>query len=332
MRLACIIYIERLWFRMDNVIQQLDSKRHEISSARYAVYFRLLSAGVLLMFMIFMPYLADYYLLRPGINILEYYNQYVVDRYYEFEAVLINSFMLATLCYTGTTGVSMLAFSAPLIILAHASGIKYAARNELFRLDDLKLTEAAGMALKYLDFKLAKAQLFAVGMALPLCACGFILDGLRKKYPLPFRGIHRRKQAFALLRVLAGSALLVFMACYGYKYIESENSMSAVDRRDVLGTGNDRYVLYNFLKNDRYSNITADNVNESYGYIGDRIRGMENDIGVVGSRKPAVIVIMNESWWNTDNVRTGNIFSSDPMAVYKDLAKKCSAGGSLFLP
>ncbi len=43
--------------------------------------------------------------------------------------------------------------SIPMMLLAYAGSIKFAARNELFRLDDLKLTEAAGMAVNFLDFR-----------------------------------------------------------------------------------------------------------------------------------------------------------------------------------
>ncbi len=294
------------------------------ANVRYPVYFVILSLGILLLFMIFMPYLADYYLLQPDINIFEYYNQHALDQYYDFEALLINLFMFAVLCFTRHTGVAMFAAALPVMILAYVSSIKYAARNELFRFDDLKLTEAAEMAVHYLDFKFTAKQLSAIAMVLSFCIAGGILDRLRKRYPVECLRKIWQKPITARLRVLAGVACLGVMVCYAYQYIESKNTILEIDSGDVFGVGNDRYVLYNFLKNDKYASITADNVSDSYRYIADNIQtssGQAND-----SQRPDVIVIMNESWWNTDNVRAADIFSSDPMRIYKELSQKCSTG------
>lgn len=309
---------------MNDEKRQNNTKCSRKERIRYFIYFRTLSVGILLVFMIFMPYLADYYLRQPDITIFQYYEQHSVDSYYDFEAVLIDLFLFAMLFYTKGTGGAMFAAATPVMLLAYVSSIKYAARNELFRINDLKLTEAAGMAVHYLDFRFSRAQSIAIGTVLFLCICGCILDRYRIKYPLTiYRGI-KHNSALIWLRMVLGSACLVIMVCYGHSFIKSTNSMWELDTYDVLGTCNDRYVLYNFLKNDKYATITVDNIDASYSYFNSKIQDLK--INIDSGQRPTVIVIMNESWWNTDNIKDGNIFSSDPMSVYKELAQKCSVG------
>lgn len=291
---------------------------------RYPVYFCILSVGILILFMTFMPYLADYYLRQPDINIWKYYGQHTLDEYYNFEATLINLFMFAILCYTKRTGIAMFTAALPVMLLAYVSNIKYTARNELFRLDDLKLTEAAEMAVQYLNYKFTQKQLSAIGMILFLCISGCVLDKLRKKYPIPFLYVMKHKQLLVWLRVITGSVCLIIMLFYGYRYIQAKNSIAAIDAIDALGTGNDRYVLYNFLKNDKYTTITVDNVDASYDFFEKKIYKTKELANTY--YRPTIITIMNESWWNTDNVMDNSIFSLDPMFTYKELSQKCSVG------
>lgn len=48
---------------------------------RYAVYCRVFTAGLLVTFITFLPYLADYYILQPSDTVLEYFAQNAVNRY-----------------------------------------------------------------------------------------------------------------------------------------------------------------------------------------------------------------------------------------------------------
>ncbi|MDE7176485.1 MAG: LTA synthase family protein [Lachnospiraceae bacterium] len=66
------------------------------------------------------------------------------------------------------------------------------------------------------------------------------------------------------------------------------------------------------------------NVQDSYRFFLDR-QTPNDQAGTVN--KPNVIVIMSESWWNTDNITgSGITFSSDPMETYHKLEKYCSSG------
>ena len=62
---------------------------------------------------------------------------------------------------------------------------------------------------------------------------------------------------------------------------------------------NNMYVLYRFLQNDSLSSITMENVEESYDFLLSQEKAKETEEDSV---YPNVIVIMNESWWNTDNI------------------------------
>ncbi|MDE7427672.1 MAG: LTA synthase family protein, partial [Lachnospiraceae bacterium] len=107
-------------------------------------------------------------------------------------------------------------------------------------------------------------------------------------------------------------------------FIGSTYSMESIDTKMVNGTESERYILYNFIKNDKLTNINMNNVQDSYHYFLEN-QTPKNQADT--ANKPNVIVIMNESWWNTDNI-TGNgvTFSSDPMETYRKLEKYCSSG------
>lgn len=111
--------------------------------------YRAFSELLLLLYVFVMPYLADFYLLEPDMAFGDFYFQYIDNRFYIFEIVIISLTVIAILCITGRGGISILLTSIPMMLLAYAGSIKFAARNELFRLDDLKLTEAAGMAVNF---------------------------------------------------------------------------------------------------------------------------------------------------------------------------------------
>lgn len=103
--------------------------------------YRAFSELLLLLYVFVMPYLADFYLLEPDTTFGDFYFQYIDNRFYIFEIVIISLTVIAILCITGRVGISILLTSIPMMLLAYAGSIKFAARNELFRLDDLKLTE-----------------------------------------------------------------------------------------------------------------------------------------------------------------------------------------------
>lgn len=292
---------------------------------RYAVYCRVFTAGLLVTFITFLPYLADYYILQPSDTVLEYFAQNAVNRYYEFESVTVVMTAAAIWCISGSVGMAISIPSALFLLLSYVSSIKYAALNELFRLSDLRLTEAAGIATRYLSLKFTSVQIMVIITILLLCAGGFVSDIFCRRYPLFKKQREKCQKDFYVIRILLGLVCLTAMFRYGERFIKNEYSMESIDNAAVTNTGNDRYLLYHFLKNDNLVNIDMAHAENSYRFFLDN--PTTNCKMDKSSQFPNVIVIMNESWWNTDNISGDFVtFSSDPMESYHKLAGSCSAG------
>ncbi|MCM1145646.1 MAG: LTA synthase family protein [Blautia sp.] len=189
----------------------------------------------------------------------------------------------------------------------------------------MRLTEAAGIATRYLRLNYAPKQLMVVTAILFLCAGGFVADLLCRKYPLAKRYEKGHRKIFYGLRIFLGCVCLVAAVFYGTSFIGSEYSMEAVDNALVSDVGNDRYVLYYFLKSDGMSHIDMAHVGDSYRFFLDN-QAADGEASE-DMQFPNVIVIMNESWWNTDNIPDTSVtFSSDPMETYRRLSRNCSFG------
>lgn len=296
-------------------------------------YSRLLILGshvykdiILLFYVFLMPYLADFYLLEPDMAFGDFYFQYIDNRFYIFEIVIISLTVIAILCITGRVGISILLTSIPMMLLAYAGSIKFAARNELFRLDDLKLTEAAGMVVNFLDFNLSPVQFGVILIVGLFCLCGILADILCRKFVMPVENGKVSRQIPMILRVFMSGVCIAIMFTYGHFFMHSTQNAMAVAGSQITNEGYDRFVLYNFLKNEKNIDITTDDIEKSYVYFQEKAGNGEPQAADSG-QEPTVIVIMNESWWNTDNIASNAIsFSTDPMQPYHELAQKCSSG------
>lgn len=293
---------------------------------RYMIYAHVLAVGMTVTVVTFLPYLADFYVLEPDCSVFAFFADHSVDRYYFFETALVALAVTGLWCLGRRLWAALAVPSLLFMLLAYADSIKYAALNELLRLNDLMVTEAAGIALQHLNLKFGAAQIEAMLCVFFLCAASFIAERFCRKYPLLADADFGLQKRLGRLRLLLGCACLAGMIAYGGYFIrESAYGVEAVDAMDVINTGNDRYIVYNFLKNDRLTNIDLDHAEDSYRFFldGSHPAGAADET----ENKPSVIVIMNESWWNTDHIMGSNIsFSSDPMEGYKRLGESCSSG------
>lgn len=280
---------------------------------------------LLLIYVFLMPYLADFYLLEPKIAFQDFYFKYIDNRYYIFEIIILALAVIAILCITGKVGVSIITTSVLMMFLAYASSIKFAARNELFRLDDLKLTEAAGMAINFLNFKFSPIRIGVIIAVVLFCLCGILADVLCKKFSLSTKNEKELRPFPMILRIFGSCVCVVVMFYYGHIFMNSTENEMALNGSQITNEGYDRFVLYNFLKNEKNVDITTDDIEKSYVYFLDKAVSEESQND--DKQNPAVIVIMNESWWSTDNIISNKIsFSTDPMEPYHKLAEKCSSG------
>lgn len=290
----------------------------------YKICIYIFVAGLLITAVTFLPYLADHYVLQPDDTILTYYADNSVDRYYRFETIIIGLSIMTLLFLSKRLWVAMTIPSLLLMLLAYADSIKYAALNELLRFNDLMVTEAAGIALRYLNLKFTLPQLKVLAFVFILCIGGFAADRLCRKYPLFSHNITPLLNRRNILRLTLCCACLAGLLGYGTYFIGNTYSMASIDTKNINGIESKRYIVYNFIKNDKLTNINMNNVQDSYRYFLDRQAANDQ---TDAANKPNVIVIMNESWWNTDNITgSGVTFSSDPMETYRKLEKYCSSG------
>lgn len=295
------------------------------SDSHFSVCIHVISFGFFIISISLLPCLADYYLLQPDEGFFHFLMHGIGEMYYDFEFSLVFLFTVSVLLFSKRIGVAICSSYLPTLLLAHASSIKYDARNELFRLDDLKLTEAAGIALHYLKFDFTYAHIFTIITALSVCICGIMCDKLCKKYQLPLP-VKKNNRVFAtIFRILAGCACLFMLFYYNYDFMkDQDDTQQTVDDNN---SHTDRYVLYSFLKNDKYSSISIENIEESYNFFWEKTNKTDVDTSTDKEKYPTIIAIMNESWWNTDYISDSHIaLSADPMSPFKELTKTCSSG------
>lgn len=144
------------------------------------LYFFLL-IGLVVIYATYIPCLMDYYIVRPEQSYFSFFYDNYLKAPLVFEGIVIGMAVAALYCLTLQAGVSTLIVSALLFILTHASYIKYINRKELLRLDDLRLTEAAGMALDYFRFALNRWLVLLAGVLILFVGAGFALDWFRRK-------------------------------------------------------------------------------------------------------------------------------------------------------
>lgn len=296
-----------------------DTTHTERLKKEYKICVYLFASALLITAITFLPYLADYYVLQPDSTILAYYADNSVDRYYRFETIVIGLGIMTLLFFSRRLWVALTIPSLLLMFLAYADNIKYAALNELLRFNDLMVTEAAGIALRYLNLKFTSLQLKVLAYVFLLCAGGFAADRLCRKYPLSSQNEPSLLKRRHTLSLFLGCLCLAGLLGYGGYFIGNAYSMTSIDTIDVKGKESEQYIVYNFIKNDKLTNINMNNVQDSYRFFTDCRPA--ND-GTESATRPSVIVIMNESWWNTDNITGSNVtFSSDPMEIYRKLEK-----------
>lgn len=309
---------------MNGMWKMNDTTYTERLKKEYKICVYLFAAALLITAITFLPYLADYYVLQPDSTILAYYADHSVDRYYRFETIVIGLSIMTLLFFSRRLWVALTIPSLLLMFLAYADNIKYAALNELLRFNDLMVTEAAGIALRYLNLKFTSSQLKVLIYVFLLCAGGFAADRLCRKYPLFLQKEPSLLKRRHTLSLALGCICLAGLLGYGGYFIGNAYSMTSLDTIDVKGKESEQYIVYNFIKNDKLTNINMSNVQDSYRFFTDSHPANE---GTESATRPSVIVIMNESWWNTDNITGSNVtFSSDPMEISRKLEKSCSSG------
>lgn len=307
------------------------------------IIYILMVIGLVWIYITYVPFLMDYYLLRPGMSFSEFYHLNILSEIFEFEGVLIALMIGFLFCLTWDCGVSFGVMSLGLFLLTHGSYVKYQNRKELLRLADFQLTEAAGMAAGYLKFEFDRYLVALLGGLLLFAAVGIGVETIRKKVFFAkektadsdnrtgdkkvfgrFARPTRKQVVFCVMRGVAALVFCGVIYLYTTQFVMARTSIENADNINSSYEDNDRFILYRFVKNDSLDVRKVENVEDSYDFLlsQEAVRDMEET-----KVKPNVIVIMNESWWNTDNIEPGTVvFSKDPMGPYKWLSKRCITG------
>lgn len=333
-------------------IRKINIRRMNITDKKAKVLHLVFLIGLAVMYATYIPCLLDYYIVRPEQSYLAFFHDSFLASPYTFEGIVIGMAVAAIYCLTLRAGVSTVIMSVFLFVLTHASYIKYINRKELLKLDDLRLTEAAGMALDYFRFTLNRWLVLLAGVLILFAGAGFLLDWLRRKAwkkceaggkirkgnensgtaakkvedeaageTVEGSSLRRRHGIMVCARLLCCVCLCTAIVLYTDHFL---GKRYVIDVTEPLVPETDRYVLYRFLQNDSLSTISVDRVEESYDFLLSQEPPKE-----AANREdyPNVIVIMNESWWNTDNIQSDRItFSQDPMGPYKELSDRCVTG------
>ena len=323
-----------------NDMKKIDMQRADILNRKRRVLYLVFLIGLAVIYAVYIPYMMDYYIIRPEQSFFSFLYDNNLKTPYIFEGVVMGMTFAMLYCLTLHAGVSTLVMSFFLFLLTHASYIKYINRRELLRLDDLRLTEAAGMALGYFRFELNRWLVMLAGIFILFSVAGFIMEWFRRKADKESETIrdagrenvtcrdaagenrpHHHHKIMVCARLLGCICMCAALFIYADYFLKARY---VVDEIGPLTPETDMYVLYRFLQNDSLAAISVERVEESYEFLLSQEAPKET---VDREVYPNVIVIMNESWWNTDNIDTDRItFSQDPMEPYKELADRCITG------
>lgn len=271
----------------------------------------------------FVPSVLDYYVCRPDTSYIDFYYSNILSDLFQAERVVIGAVLLGLYFVTANAGVSAAIVSVFLFALTHASFIKYEARRELLRLADLKLSEMAGMAANYIRFQADGFFFLLVGVLLVGTVLFSLVEWANRRFVPVKKPEGRKKWAFLAVRILTVPVLIAGCSIYLDGVYAEQNSVEKINHVNLTKTDANRYVLYRFLKNDEYTDINVEHVEDSYAFF------LEQEPARVINQAtyPNVIVVMNESWWDTDNVSSDLVsFSEDPMGPFKGLSDRCSIG------
>lgn len=301
--------------------------------------------GLVWVYVSYVPFLMDYYVCRPDVPFGWFFEQNLTNEVYEFESVLLVLAAAFVFCLTWNGGASIGVVSLAAFALTHGSYVKYLNRKEMLRLDDFRLTEAAGMAAGYLKFEFDRYLLVFVGNLLLFCLMGVGLEYVRRNRLFPInkggkaagnKKDHKERSMIIIARVLTAAFVFFVMIFYTTRFMVSYATYNNATQMSPVKTDADRYVLYRFVENERLVYVDAKQAKQSYDFLlgEEKVEDVFAEDVVVetvsdgdADVRPNIIVIMNESWWNTDSINPQKVsFSMDPMGAYKRLSDECVTG------
>lgn len=310
-----------------SIINDLKTNYFNTARKRYFAY-SIFVLFITFCFICFFPYVMEYYVSQPDENIFSYIIQRYLNpkSYATYEIKLLLFLIVIILSITSRLYISIAVTSSLGLILAYASHLKYINRMEMLNYTDLKLTEAATMAVNYLSLEFNSYTVFSLLFV--------ILFIFLSTLPMKLIADDIKKLKLSKLRLVIQPVLflaaVIALFMYHTSFMTNEFSRNPVSRYLYFSDNSNKHVLYQFLQYSQ-SNTSATEVKENYIKLTNKLIS-ENNISITKKdtstdEKPTIIVIMNESWWNLDNIPSDVVsYSVNPMKPLADLADKCDIG------
>lgn len=306
-----------------NTIKKIFTTKIEFSNQVWIYY--LLSGVLVYIFACYFPFVMEYYIKRPEESLLFFLQMEFLTvlecSYYE----MVMLFLLIMIIYSITfrVGATFLIISIAGVILTYASNLKYINRLELLNYTDLKVTEAAGMAMNYLDIKLDKYTIQTLLFVIMIVWCSFILQ---KYIRLNAKQIGKKRQI--IIRMIIGCICTVALVTFHTNFMKVDFAKHPAKRYQQYSAKSTDYILYQFLRKS-HSGYTPEEILKNYAALTDKLIAEDKNSShtMVTDELPAIIVIMSESWWDLENIPVDKVsFSMNPMQPLNDLADLCDIG------
>lgn len=260
--------------------------------------------------------LMDFYVSQPNENYYIFYSLNFSD-YAQISILVLFGCMLAVFFLIHSALLTVVCADFFSLILACASSIKYANRHELIHFSDLFIKGANVIWKEYALIHWNKyLMLFLVLIVVS------ILMALGLELGLGSAKIRMNSWKNAVVSVFLAGLTLLLMVTITVGFGKTKQSLDTYLSNAEKGVSK-RFVLYHFINKERVS-FTDEQVEEILSKIDDSVsQNQENQ----KSLTPNVIAIMNESWWNTDNIDTSRVFmSKDPMEPFNSLPGEAITG------
>ncbi len=291
----------------------------------FNLYYLWISVIAVLMAYVF-PSVMDYYVLRPtGKGFWAFFGQHFVENVAFLNVAAFIVLVITTVLYALTLRMDIVIMISGfgLVVLGYASKIKYELRSEMVNYQDLFITEAGNIVGEYIKIDLT--MYFATLLFTYVCffLVAFFVEKVCKKYKATLEGRHRIIMRVSCAVVGICCTLLIAPIMY------ASSKFVPVDRDSNEGTTLLGKVytctLYSFFDNDASVAPKVREVGAGINYLdkasSDYAKSTDTD------KRPNVIVVMNESWWNIAPLLESDIVcSEDPMAAYNELVNICEGG------
>jgi len=283
-------------------------------------------AGCLIyIFSCYFPFVMEYYVNRPEEDLFTFLLMEFrsVNTYSHYEMFIL--FLLIMILYSliFRFDITFIIITTVGIVLAYASHLKYSNRLEMLNFADLKLTEAAGMAMNYLEIKIDKYAIAALLFWVLIVGYSFVLH----KYMSEFsKQITKRKKI--IIRIFIGCICAASLFIYHTHFMNVELSKNPHTRYAYFSRHPGKHVLFQFVQKTKF-NYTPEDALQCYSSLTDKLITDDTNSTdtAITDELPAVIVIMNESWWNVDNISSDYVsYSTNPMESFNNLAGLCDIG------